>query len=40
MDLATQYLKQALAFIGITDVTVVDCANVNIEEKGKILESV
>jgi FMN-dependent NADH-azoreductase len=40
MDLATKYLKQALSFIGITDVTVVDCANVNIEEPNKMLENV
>jgi len=40
MDLATAYLKQALSFIGITDVTVVDCANVTIEDKGIVLENV
>jgi len=40
MDLATQYLKQALNFIGITDITVIDCSTVNVDELDKVLVSV
>lgn len=32
MDLATKYLQQALAFIGITGVEVIDASKVNVEQ--------
>ena len=36
MDLATKYLKQVMAFVGITDVTVIDATKVDLT-KDKIL---
>lgn len=39
MDLATKYLKQVLAFIGITDVQVIDCSTFSAEQFKKLAET-